>query len=41
MHYDELIRKCIEALDLYNEKIETPDSFIEKYLLKVKHIYNK
>ena len=36
MHYDELIRTCIKALSLYNEKIETPDSFIDNFLLKVK-----
>ena len=40
MHYDELIRTCIKALSSYNEKIETPDSFIDNYLLKVKNIHN-
>ena len=34
-NYDELIKSCIKALSLYNEKIETPDSFIDKYLTKV------
>ena len=36
MHYDELIRICIKALSSYNEKIETPDSFIDNFLLRVK-----
>ena len=36
MHYDELIRICIKALSSYNEKIETPDLFIDNILLKVK-----
>ena len=40
MHYDELIRTCIKALSSYNEKIETPDSFIDNFLLKVKNIHN-
>ena len=35
-NYDELIKSCIKALSLYNEKIETPDSFIDNFLLKVK-----
>jgi hypothetical protein len=35
MFYDELIKACINAITLYNEKIETPDSFIDKYLAKV------
>ena len=35
MYYDELIKACIKAISLFNEKIETPDSFIEKYLTKV------
>jgi len=35
MFYDELIQVCINAITSYNEKIETPDSFIDKYLTKV------
>ena len=35
MFFDELIETCIKAISLFNEKIETPDSFIEKYLSKV------
>ena len=35
MFYDELIKACINAISLYNEKIETLDSFIDKYLTKV------
>ena len=35
MFYDELIQACINAIISYNEKIETPDSFIDKYLTKV------
>ena len=34
-NYDELIKSCIKALSLYNEKIETPDSFLDNFLLKV------
>ena len=36
MFYDELIRTCIKALISFNEKIETPESFIDNFLLKVK-----
>ena len=35
MFYDELIQACINVITSYNEKIETPDSFIDKYLIKV------
>ena len=35
MQYDELISACIEAIDNYDPKIETEDSFIEKFLKKV------
>ena len=35
MFYDELIRTCIKALISINEKIETPESFIDKFLQKV------
>jgi hypothetical protein len=35
MFYDELIKACINAISLYNEKIETPDSFLDNFLLKV------
>ena len=41
MFYDELIKACINAISLYNEKIETPDSFLDNFLLKVNNnIYN-
>jgi hypothetical protein len=36
MHYDELIRQCIESIKKYNPNIEGPDSFIDKYLKKVR-----
>ena len=39
MFYDELIKVCIKAISSFNEKKETPDSFIEKFLNKV-NIYN-
>ena len=35
MFYDELINACIKAISLFDEKIETPDSFIDRYLKKV------
>ena len=35
MFYDELIKICIKALSSFDEKIETPDSFIDNYLKKV------
>ena len=34
-NYDELIKSCIKALSLYNEKMETSDSFLDNFLLKV------
>jgi hypothetical protein len=39
MQYDELIAQCIKALKEFNPKIEGPNSFIEKFVKKVKH-YN-
>ena len=33
--YDELIKVCIKAISSFDEKKETPDSFIDKYLNKV------
>ena len=42
MQYDELIAACIEAIENYDPKIETEDSFVEKYLSKViLKIYNQ
>ena len=35
MFYDELIKVCIKAISSFDEKKETPDSFIDKYLNKV------
>ena len=35
MFYDDLINACIKAISLFNEKIETPGAFIDKFLLKV------
>ena len=39
MQFDELIKACINAIQGYNPKIETPDSFIERYLKKVNILY--
>lgn len=41
MQYDELIKACINLIQEYDDKIETPDSFVEKCLKKVriKYIY--
>lgn len=36
MHYDELIKVCIDALKQYDPRPEGPDSFIEKFYKKVK-----
>lgn len=36
MQYDELIAQCIKALKEFNPKIEGPNSFIEKFVKKVK-----
>lgn len=38
MFFDELIQACIDAITGYNPKIETPDSFLERYLKKVNKI---
>ena len=38
MFFDELIKACINAINGYNPKIETPDSFLERYLKKVNQI---
>lgn len=38
MFYDELIKACIDAINGYNPNIETPDSFIERFLKKVNKI---
>ena len=38
MHYDELIKACIKAISGYNPNIETPDSFVDKFLQNVKYI---
>ena len=35
MFYDELIKACIDAINGYNPNIETPDSFLERFLKKV------
>ena len=35
MHYDELIKACIKAISGYNPNIETPDSFVDKFLQNV------
>lgn len=39
MFFDELIKACINAISGYNQKIETPDSFIERFLKKVINIF--
>ena len=38
MFYDELIKACIDAINGYNPDIETPDSFVERFLKKVNKI---
>lgn len=38
MFYDELIKACIDAINGYNPDIETPDSFVERFLQKVNKI---
>jgi hypothetical protein len=35
MHNDDLIKACINAISGYNPNIETPDSFVEKFLKSV------
>jgi hypothetical protein len=35
MKYDDLIKACIKAISGYNPNIETPDSFVEKFLKSV------
>ena len=32
MFFDELIKACIKGISGYNPNIETPDSFIERFL---------
>ena len=40
MFFDELILACIKGISGYNPNIETPDSFIERFLKGViKYIY--
>ena len=34
-YYDELIKACIKAISGYNPNIETPDSFVDKFLQNV------
>ena len=38
MFYDELLQACIDAINGYNPNIETPDSFLERFLKKVNKI---
>ena len=35
MFYDELIKACIKAIVGFNPNIETPDSFVERFLKTV------
>ncbi len=35
MFFDELIKACINAILGYNPNIETPDSFVERFLKTV------
>ena len=35
MFFDELIQACINAILGYNPNIETPDSFVERFLKNV------
>ena len=35
MFFDELIKACIDAILGYNPNIETPDSFVERFLKNV------
>jgi hypothetical protein len=36
MKYSQLINKCIELIDSYNEDIMTPDSHATEFLAKLK-----
>ncbi len=36
MHLDDLIESCIKAIKKFNPVIEGPDSFISKFMRKVK-----
>ena len=38
MFYDELIQAFIDAINGYTPNIETPDSFVERFLKKVNKI---
>ena len=36
MLFNELIKACIKAISGFNPNIETPDSFVERFLKSVK-----
>jgi hypothetical protein len=38
MHLDDLIESCIKAIKKFNPVIEGPDSFISKFMRKVKKL---